>query len=61
MCSLFVVAPIVYWGLVLGLCLFCSSLFYLILQSSLRGRESWLLYFCYALNVMSLLSFFDSS
>ena len=28
---------------------------------SLGKRESWLLYFCCVLNVMSLLSFFDSS
>ena len=33
----------------------------LVLQSSCWGRESWLLYFCCVLHVMSLLSFFDSS
>ena len=37
---------------------FVSSL---ILQSSRLGRESWLLYFCCDLNVMSMLSFFGSS
>ena len=31
-----------------------------VLRSSRLGRESWLLYFCCVLNVMSLLSFFDS-
>ena len=34
---------------------------FLVLQSSCLGREIWLLDFCCALNVMSLLSFFDSS
>ena len=34
---------------------------FLVLQSSYLGREIWLLDFCCALNVMSLLSFFDSS
>ena len=28
---------------------------------SLGNRESWLLYFCCVMNVLSLLSFFDSS
>ena len=34
---------------------------FLVVQSFLWGRESWLLYFCCVLNVMSLLSFFGSS
>ena len=34
---------------------------FLVLQSSRLGKESWLLYFCCVLYVMSLLSFFDSS
>ena len=34
---------------------------FLVLQSSCRGRENWLLYFCCVLNVMSLLSFFGAS
>ena len=59
---LFVVAPIVCFGLALGLCYvvqcFASSL---VLHSSRWGRESWLLYLCCVLNVMSLLSFFVSS
>ena len=49
------------WGnLVLGLCFFFFFLQYivsfLVLQSSGRERESWLLYFCCV-----LLSFFDPS
>ena len=37
------------------------SLYFLVLQSSRWGKESWLLDFCCVLNVMSLLSFFESS
>ena len=33
--------------------------YFLVLQSSRWGRESWLLYFCCVLKVMTLLSFFD--
>ena len=32
---------------------------FLVLQSSLWGRETWLFYFCFVLNAISLLSFFD--
>ena len=52
----FVVAPIVCGGLVLGTC-FVLQYFVLLLC---WGRESWLLYFCCVLNVMSLPSFFNS-
>ena len=34
---------------------------FLVLQLSRWRRESWLLYLCSVMNVMSLLSFFDSS
>ena len=34
---------------------------FLVLQSSHWVRQSWLLFFCCVLNVMSLLSFVDSS
>ena len=60
---LFVVALIIVCGgLVLAPC-FVLQYFvsFLALQLSHWGRESWLLYFWSVLNVMSLLSFFDSS
>ena len=43
-----------------GLCfVFQYFVFFQVLQLSHWGRESWLLYFYYIVNVMSLLSFFD--
>ena len=60
--SVLLVASMVCWGLVLGPC-FVLQYFvsFLVLQSSCWGLENWLLYFCCVLNVMSQLSFFDSS
>ena len=52
--ALFVAAPIVCRGLVLGACLFCNT-FIVSMHSSHWERESCLLYFCCVLNVMSLL------
>ena len=52
--SLFIVAPIVFVGFVLG-SLFCYDC--LVLQSFHWGRESWLLYY-YCLDAMWLLLFF---
>ena len=34
---------------------------FLVLQSFAIKRESWMLYFCYVLNAMPMLSFFDPS
>ena len=57
---MFVVAPIICVGLVLGI-LFCSAVHCVISSfviNLLGRRESWLLYFWCVLNVMSLLSLF---
>ena len=55
---LLLIIPIICGGFVLDTC-FVMQYFvsFIILQSSLWGRESWLCYFCCVRNAMSLLSF----